>query len=397
MLKLYKNIVVFTVPVFFFSYLPTYLGLAINPSLAPLIFIYLSIGLVGLLVISDKKSISYIFKNPIYRWMLFYFIILLIWVMLPNAQASVKNIRGAVLPVIFMFITATLVFFDDERLSLTRKAILLATIISIFNNTYEFIKPDAFYPLGDIRNNPGRSAGFYSNANLSGRAIILGLIFSYTIVPNKLKVTFLLSCLLGILFTFSRTGIAAWFIVVFLFSWTKIIKKKQLITLGMVLVTLIILALPFLINMIEAKFEGSSTNLLNRIAFFTSTEQATDSSQNKRLDMALTAFQYFTERPLLGNGIGFFEEWEFDGRPHNVYLLLMVEFGILGVFIYPLLLLSSAWKATGETRRISIVFVSYTLIAGFTTHNSMSSYIYVVAFSIMAGMTFRSKTQYFKQ
>lgn len=393
MFKIYKNSVIFLVVLSFFSYIFTYLGIAVNPALSPLYFIYLSIPLIVLLVVSDIKSIAYILSAPIFRWMLFYLIIYLIWIMLPNAQASYTKIRQVTLSIVFIFTVSTLLFFDDDKLSITKKAILLATLIAIFNNIYEFFNPTAFFPLDFIKKINGRSGGFYTNATVAGEAIIIGLILSYNIVPNKFKTIFLLATLLGIIPTFSRAGIAFWFIVVFLLSWAEIIARKKLLIVSAVILASIIIMLPILIFYINANIDNGGSNIINRLNFFTSKDYVVDTSQEERLSIAIAAFNHFSDNPLFGEGIGFFGSgnWGYRVFPHNIYLLLMVEHGIIGLFILPLLLLSTIWKSTGEARKISLVFSTYILLIGFTNHNILFSWNILVAFSTIAAMSFKSR------
>ena len=51
-------------------------------------------------------------------------------------------------------------------------------------------------------------------------------------------------------------------------------------------------------------------------------------------------------------------------RSHNVYLDRMIEYGFLGMFIYPLLILASVWQAQGEHRKYAFVFAIYALDLG---------------------------------
>ena len=385
-----KQIVIFIMVFLFYSSVFSYLGVTGHPSLAPLNFIILGIVLTGMLVFFTKKSINFL-KIPIYAWMLFYFLIILLWLFMPNAYATEKDIRGLILSIIFLFMMTTLIYLDDDKLSMSRKAILFATLLAIFNNVYEFFDPWAFFQAGVKYKIMGRSAGFYINANKAGEAILLGLIFSYSFVSNKYKVIFLIATLIGVLVTFSRTAIVAWFMIVFVMSITKVLDRKNIIVLAAIIGLALLFVIPFLINYIELDYGMVANNLLNRLNFFSSSEHTLDASEAKRLKVMLMAWNVFADHPLVGGGISLTRHWAMNVSTHNIYLKLMAEFGIIGFFIFPLLIASSVWKAKGEVKQLAKIFVIYIVVVGFTTHNCLDSYHFLIAYALMANLSYKSR------
>ena len=385
-----NKIIIFIVVFMFYSHIFSYLAVTGHSLFVPVNFILLTIVLVSIMLMYNPKSMGFM-QNPLYVWLLFYCIVLLIWLVLPNAQATEKDMKGLLLSIIFLFLMMTLMYFDDHRLSTTRKAILFVTLLAIFNNLYEFFNPFAFYKLNSGYNILGRSAGLYINSNKSGEAIIFGLIFSYRYVPKKLKSIFLVATLIGILVTFSRTGIALWFIVVFILAKERVINAKSLFLLLSLLFTGIIFALPFLINYIEADFGTVASNLLNRLDFFSSSTHTLDYSEQERITVAMGALEIFTAHPLLGGGISLTNHWQYHASTHNTYLKLMAELGMMGLIIYPLFVLSSVWKVRGTAKKLSKAFLVYVLAIGLTTHNILDSYHILIAFSIMANLSYKSR------
>lgn len=385
-----NKIIICVIVFMFYSHIFSYLAVTGHSLFVPVNFIALTIVIVSIMLMYSPKSIGFL-KNPIYIWLLFYCIVLLIWLVLPNAQATEKDIRGLLLSIIFLFLMTTLMYFDDHRLSATRKAILFVTLLAIANNIYEFFNPLAFYKLDSGYNILGRSAGFYINSNKSGEAIIFGLIFSYRFVPEKLKSLFLIVTLVGILVTFSRTGIALWFIVVFILAKERMINAKSLFLLLSLLVVGIIFALPFLINYIETDFATVASNLLNRLDFFSTSIHTVDYSERERIVVAMGALEIFTEHPLLGGGISLTQHWHYHASTHNIYLKLMAELGVVGLLIYPLLIWSSVWRVRGTAKKFAKAFIVYVLAIGFTTHNILDSYHILIAFALMANLSYKSR------
>ncbi len=374
-----------------FSFLFTYLGIVVTPALAPLAFIAITIGIITALVLSNQKSFNYIFRAPIYGWIVFYVVISLIWMILPNSHAGPRDMRIIILSSAYLFSVASLMYFDDSDFTTTRKAILFITVVSISNNILEFFNPGFFISQGSDIKILGRSAGLYINANIAGEAIILGMIFSYHLVNKNLKLIFLFICLLGIIPTFSRASIASWFIVVIIMIATKSINKKTAISLGISLFLTIAILLPILTSFIDLNLEGAAKNLLGRLDFFSSNRYVADHSQTERLEIAKGALRYFEENPIFGGGLALTRYWEYRVSAHNMFLVLMAERGIIGFFIYPLLILSSIWGAKGEARSIAMAFGTYSLIIGFTTHNILDGYHTLIAFALMAGLSYRSR------
>jgi len=385
-----KKVTIFITIFAFYSYVFSYLVVTGHKAMAPLNFIIVSIILTTGLVLMCHKSISFL-KLPIYRWMLFYFIVVLVWLVLPNARAIEDDVKAMLLSMVFLFTVTTLMYFDDDKLTMSRRAILFVTLMAIFNNVYEFFNPLAFYSLESGFNILGRSAGFYINANKAGEAILLGLIFSYSIVPNKLKGIFLIATFAGVLVTFSRAGISSWFIIVTILSLEKVIDKKNIFLVAALLGVGLFVAVPFLIGYIQSDLDTVASNLLNRLDFFSSTEHTLDPSEIERIAVAVSAFNTFADHPLLGGGIALTYHWDFDVSTHNIYLKLMAEYGILGFFIYPLLVLSSVWHIRGPERKIANAFVVYLLLVGFTTHNILDAYHFLIAFGLMANLSYKNR------
>jgi O-antigen ligase len=385
-----KNFTIFVMIFSFYSLVFSYLVVSGYSMFAPVNFIALSIVLTAMIMLYSREPFNFILL-PIYRWMLFYFIIILLWMLLPNSYATDKNLRAVLLAIIFLFTMTALMYFDDDELSMSRKAILFVTIMAVFNNIYEFFNPWAFYQVGSDYNIVGRSAGFYINSNKASEAILLGLILSYSLVYKKLKTIFLVATFIGVLVTFSRAGIASWFIIVFILSIERVIDKKNILLVASFFGLGLLLAVPILIGYIESDLGSVSSNLINRLNFFSSSPHSMDGSERERLAIAIAALNVFADNVLFGGGIFLTNHWHFGVSTHNIYLKLMAEFGILGFFIFPLLVLSSVWQITGKEKKIAIAFVIYILITGLTTHNLLDEYHFLIAFALMANLSYKNR------
>ena len=325
------------------------------------------------------------------RWIMLYAVINLIWIILPNSYASPLNISDFFVETMYLSTLAVLLYFDDKNLTVARTAILLVTTMSIFNHILELFIPTIFYAEDAVTKILGRSSGFYGNSTGAGEAIILGMILSYGIVPKKLKILFLFFALLGVIPTFSRAAIAAWFIVVFILVMTKAIKKKEAITLGIIIFILVAIALPIFITFLDLFLGEAAANILGRIDFFSSKSSVSDGSSQSRFTVARAGLAYFSDNPFLGAGHSFTQYWEHPISTHNIYLLHMAEFGLIGVFIYPLLIISIIWKASGEAKKTSLAFAVFLLLIGFTSHNVLNGFHTLLAIAVMSAWAYKSR------
>jgi O-antigen ligase len=282
---------------------------------------------------------------------------------------------------------------DDDNFSKTRGAILFVTLLAISNNIYEFFNPFAFYDMNSEYNIIGRSAGFYIDPNISAQAILYGLIFSYTLIPKNIKILFLLFTLLGVLVTFSRGGIIGWLIIVTLLFKYKQIDKKTIVTILLILFISIIILLPILTDIIMGSFDGQSDNLLNRLNFF-NTSSKMDASQIERLAILNSAFNLFADNPFFGAGLSIIRHWGYSVAPHNMYLMLMAQFGFVGLVLYIYLMYVIVQNAKDETKIISKIFLFYILFTSLLTHNILDGYHNIIAIVLMSNMSYRSYTIY---
>ena len=377
--------IVFILVALTFSNFFGYLEKITSGSINPLKLYIINIALTLLLMMVRPNSFVTIFKLPIYRWMLFYFVIILIWLMLPNSHANIQDTRDIILTIIILFSLSTLIYFDDSAFSATRKALLFVTLLAIIINILEFFIPNLLFPEGTKV--IGRSAGFRIDANESSEGIILGLLFSYGVVKEKFKTIFLFAALLGIVVTFSRSGIASWFLIVFMFSILRIIPKKTILLNSTILFLSFLVLLPILINFIDT--QSGNANLINRISFDSSTIQ--DNSSDQRFEIAEKAWELFTNNPLIGSGLYTTKYWELPVSPHNTYLRLMAEFGIFGLLIFISILIASTWRSQGEAKKLSIIFILYILIIGLASHNVLVFTHFLVSFALMANMSNKSR------
>jgi len=136
-------------------------------------------------------------------------------------KETYPELRTRILSELFL-ITMYLIFSKDNKVqNLTRVAIFIAVLLAVFNNIRELSDPLIFQGL----NISGRPAGYYINPNHTGRALILGMIFSVGILPKQLRIPFALLVFFATFLTFSRGAILGWFVVITIFVNSNTIPR----------------------------------------------------------------------------------------------------------------------------------------------------------------------------
>jgi len=371
------------------------------------IFIYLStahiISLtnVHLFVITLIFTIYFIIKYfdfsflniHLLKWVMFYSFILLLWYIFPNNELTVEEFRRKILSVFAIIIFTLFIYHDNNKLKTVKLAILITVILSVINNIYEFINPSAFFPIDSNIGVFGRSAGFYINPTGSGKLILIGLIFSIDLIDKKYRHWFLFFAFIGIVLTFSRSAILGFLLFYLYLSYKKQIDLKFSFLLPFLISIIFLMSLPFLTNYVESTYGRGAQNIINRINWFIDPEKHADASQREREFVALEALNKFIEHPILGNGLGSTRpgRWRARVSAHNIYLTNMAEIGILGLFIFPLLIYSLISQAQNNAKSIVYGFGFLLLYFGFFSHILLDEFSLLFIYALVANISYKSK------
>lgn len=359
--------------------------------------------MIGFIIISIPIFISILshlneLSIPVILWCFGYFIVpitsILILPGFPEMQLFENEIR------LRLFLLLMLVIFSRHSLVMdwTKKAILLVTIFNVIAYVCEFFNPFLFYLQ---QHAPGRSSGFYHDANFASYSILTGMIFTMYLFKPRYRIFYSLFILLGVISTFSRSGMVCWVLVVGLFIFFKVIPSYQ--------IPLLFLAISFAMIILSTQIQNLSylktadgddlftEGTIARVDFLFNPFGQEDDSQSARLGHVDEAWKKFYQSPLVGNGMGsganpqFISAEGLPQRSHNMYLDQMVEFGFLGAFIYPWLLIASVWKAQGEMKKYTIAFLLMSLIWAFFSHTVMSIFFHLIVYGFVANFTMESR------
>lgn len=381
----YPRIVAFVVAGILFAHIGEYLFA--RHDLPPPLYWIAALGLLSVplaLARLDRMEL------PVLRLSLFVFAFLLLvalgWLNSDGDAIARQAARTAALSGLTILLFA-LIFATDSGIRAGRAAVLVTVVLALILNLYEVFAPATF------SDSPGRSAGLYINPNNAGICIVAGAIVALPVVRREWREWLMLAAGIGVLVTVSRAAVLVWMVgfgmtaVLLRFSVTRLLIGLAILTVGAVLSA----------NIFESpilEVLGNDADFEQRFEFFSSGGFEDGSSREREL-MLVTGWQQFLQRPFLGWGIGSTYEQVGNvlGREtgvHNMYLNLMVEYGIVGIAIVPAMAALMIWNAVGIERRVGFALAVVFLIWSLFDHNVLEAPPKLLIFALQAAAAARS-------
>ena len=366
-------------------------------------FIFLAIPLYPLIARKTKYL-----PLSIFVWFAAYLAMTSIAILfMPNPTGDIQQILENQIRSM-IFICLMLLIFSEHPLvqKSTKVAILLATFFNVCLFLAQFVDPSILQEVQDV---PGRSAGFYIDSNTASCGVNMGLIFSISLIKPKYRLFYALFTLLGIAVTFSRGGMACWLLIVLMFVVLEVIPRRQFPLLIISVLTSATIISTQIDNLAYIK-TPSGAELFNegtieRIEFLTNPlgddeTQIEEGESDSRILLLEVGWQKFVKSPWIGNGLGSGAHSGIkpnlgeEPKSHNIYLDRAIEYGFLGILIYPAFLLATIWKAKGETRKYALVFAIFLLVWGIFSHTVLNDFFLLTSTALMAILSKQSRIEH---
>lgn len=195
-----------------------------------------------------------------------------------------------------------------------------------------------------------RTYGGFSHPNIFGGFLVIAILFLISIYLSQKKKTILFCFTLIILFsalvlTFSRSAFLTLFLSLFIFLIYSILKRIEVRkTISILLILILVSSISFILfnDFIKTRIQGK--------------ERLELKSSSERMILKDQALEILNKNWFLGGGINNYIStvynkvdsslniWEYQ-PVHNVYLLIFVDLGILGLIFYIYLLSYTLYKA----------------------------------------------------
>jgi hypothetical protein len=281
------------------------------------------------------------------------------------------NPEAAPITVAIEFLAITwallLLMAEPRRLKVASTTMALIALFSTAINVFDFLVPTFSEVLG-------RAAGFYGDPNISGNWIAMAMVAGLAAVPRHLRFAFAAVCGVGVLITFSR---GAWLIwgIAFALAYQQGhigLRRRSKLNSKLNWMAGIVLGGGFLVLVfsgVVGEVIGKSSlsayltdNTLSRLGI--SSGVLSGDSFDVREALIFRSLNEATTAPVLGHGFGYTSPW--IERPHNMYLMFLVEGGMIGAAIYVALMLMLWRVGIAQGRILALQLAIYSLF----THNN---------------------------
>lgn len=289
----------------------------------------------------------------------------LAWMPFVGDQAVVQRMMVLRLNVVVMAICFQIILSMVNDFRPILKAVRIVVWATALLNVLVVLTPQLFsVKMGAMH---GRAAGLYNNPNLA--ATFMAMMLPLVAYGKRLPARILnyLIIFVGIFFTFSRGGTVIWAIAVLLdlsFRPGDPTVRSRSIMMNIMLATVFALLLVFLLaltwtDMIDFLAPNLNADTLARL---NGTDQG---SSHERLIVLALGYDVFADHPILGGGFAATRIWDFRVSVHNMFILFLAEFGIIGGLWYADFL-RRVFKFPG---RFGIVLGGMVIIESVFTHS----------------------------
>jgi hypothetical protein len=344
-----------------------------------------------ILMDKEKKEIPSFFGLAYTRIILF-FVVYVVLIALAKDMFSMDVLKESVLDIISAYL-AFYYFFQKKSLEIFKWGMILGALVCVADLAYTY-KTKGSFPA--VRIYYLFTPKFeYLNHNFFGEICSLGFIYLLSDYLNSNKHTkinlYLMPVMfLGVLLSTSRSALLCVAIVALgliakgLFSAGKGKKATTLITvvIGCVFLTLFIFTIIQDLFAIDSEFLQTITArlideplaMINRSLGNNYNANSLD-SMDWRVEASNIAYDTFIGLPmdekLFGTGINGFAARNYGNGydAHNGILLMMIEFGIIGSFLYFGLMASLLWQAYKYRLQSPVVACLVFLLLYITSHN----------------------------
>jgi hypothetical protein len=316
-------------------------------------------------------------------WCLIYFGACALWYALFGGGPT-EPLKARVLAVLFLLSTYALFVQGEGVVRCVRYVLLACVVVGAVVNVYDISHPFALVPATSEFAKLGRAAGFYINPNQAGLALLLGLVLTVDLCPPRLRPPYVLLVLIGVVLTGSRSAIVGALITIFLLVRSGSLRQGQVYSMAAVLSLFGVLTWASLTNTVATLDLNA---LYDRLAWFSTFGSNGDFSQQERIVLAEKAWALFEAHPFLGAGLGATEVWSERAPAHNMYLLGMTDFGVVGALIFPALVVSCAGGLRPAFERSRAPFVYLALWGGLFSHNLIGEHYFMIGLGVMAALT----------
>jgi O-antigen ligase len=370
-----------------FSNLPIYIGLFVFPPIVPLHWLVVLFALSAFtLSRADRCTRD---RAPVFvATLMCYAGMCLVWYV--SQGGGEPNVLRERMLGLAVCLGSYLVFAASApALLAARRALAFMVIVCVLVNMWDITHPYMLVPSTSELATVGRAAGFFINPNQAGAALVTGFALSVSVVPRRWRFLYLAAVALGVGLTFSRAAILGLALVSFGLAFGgRSLTWRQIAAALLIVGALTAIAWLLVSAELQERFNIDPEVALDRVLWIFDPSGRSDYSQEERIQLLERGWEQFLSSPLVGNGVGSTELWEARSSTHNMYVMLASDFGIIGLLIFPCIVLAA--MGTGAARLTDATVAGlFLLFWGLFSHNVLSEYYLLLTISMVAALSRR--------
>lgn len=251
----------------------------------------------------------------------------------------------------------------------------IATMAAVSFNLVDMFAHGIFFK--EIDGFGTRAAGFYVNANDAAFGILIGMILGIKRIRTSLRIYYVIICLIGIFITFSRGGLIVWLLLYIYLIVKGELPRKSGIIVG-ILLSFSVIFIPIILDFLST-YNNDLNLMADRLNFFSGSASTEDLKEDSRYSLVSYAIDAFISSPIFGHGANALLRLGSDQLSHNQYLAFLSDYGIIGLVIYIIFIIT--FFVDRPKFRDLLILV---LIASLFSHNIFNSYAFMIAFAYIA-------------
>lgn len=289
-----------------------------------------------------KYSLKSLFVTPIVKWVYFLTFISLVALFVSKDWHYISLGLSYLLSTIVIILSCVISF----RYLLLREntnygkalffILFIACLSVVLDPIYDF--RSLFAPGLVDSYEVSRGGGVFLQPNVAGVAIVF--LYSLVIPRVEKNLAFLATLLaaLSVFLTFSRSSMIVISVVIAFGIWCRYLPRYTVFAiLTLLLLIFFSVGSMYLISDVFNINQGSGFNRLFSLLDIFSSDSV---FQDSRFYLLSEALHEYYKSPVLGGGLGYSWYWADTDinqqGTHNLYLRYMLEFGTIGIFIWPL-------------------------------------------------------------
>jgi O-antigen ligase len=350
---------------------------------APSAWCYLTIAFASLALLS-LASWRALLDSWLCRWCMVFVMLTSLWFAwtVPSEQATIDLKLRLLAPALLVALVALLATPAAVRTAL--RTITACLVIATLLNAYELFHPLTFSVVF------GRAAGLYMNPNTCASSMVGGMILVMPVLTPRLRAAVMGMVGIAVLLTLSRGGIVLWGVASLMMIGSRAVRVRHLVLVAVALAVVGVAGLAATNRLATtlniARIISSQQRVLDRVFRASETVEAGDRSSASRVEVAQVAWGVFEDNPFFGAGVGAVTETRIGIAPHNMYLRWAAEYGLVGLLVYPALIVALVAPAWRSHHNIALQFAVFLALLGLLSHNVLDDWPNVLLLAVMPAL-----------